>query len=112
MDRVVRVCVVEVKQVFELEAKVRPNAVLNFEPRFTGKMASVLNLVIDGAWIRPDMNYSVVYEDSFGYRDDDGNLKGCLGSMARNESDFAAGFNDFPIDEPLEKLDPFLVFLE
>src|ERR1700712_1451236 len=109
MQRVLRFCVVEIRQIFELEAKIRPNEVLNYKPRFTGKVESVLNLVVDAAWTRPDLNYTVGFEDSFGYRDDDGTLRGCLGSMARNETDLAGGFNDFPIDEPLEKLDPFQV---
>lgn len=47
----------------------------------------------------PQFNRTIIKESEFGTRNDDGSFTGCAGSIQRNESDFAIGIAQYPLDD-------------
>src|ERR1700712_5146667 len=97
-----RLCFTELQPVFSIKEPVIPmfgghSFHTNIRPVFTGTGRKALNAIVDLMFkTREGMNYTFVKESGFGQKSANGEVTGCLGSMARNESDFAAVPIDFP----------------
>ena len=70
--------------------------VTNIKPYFQGVAGSVMNLAVDMVWSGP-INYTMSIASSFG-------TDGCVGMIARNESDASCAIVDFPTNEDYEKV--------
>ena len=80
-------------------------------PTFSGAVKKPLQLAIEALFSGRDWNHTMVEEKEFVGKTDSGILTGCIGSLDRNESDFALTFADYPT-EHYENIDPFVVLFE
>ena len=104
MEAPLRICTVYMKDLMTLGEDIPIDKVTNITPYFEGAASLVTNLVVDIAWSGP-INYTISIASSFG-------SDGCVGMIARNQSDVSFALVDFPVNKDYEKVNPVVTLME
>ena len=104
METPLRVCTISLQGALTLGEDIPVDKVTNTKPYFEGGGGFIMNLAVDIIWSRP-INYTMSIASSFG-------TDGCVGMIAKNESDVSFAIVDFPVNEDYEKVNPVVTLME
>ena len=104
METPLRICTIHVKDLVTLREDIRVDKVNYIKPYFEGAFGSPFNLLINAIW-SGSINYTISIASSFG-------TDGCVGMIAKNQSDVSIAIVDFPVNEDYEKVNPIVTLME
>ena len=101
-----RLCYVEMPHVVEFD-KFDEHG----NPTVKGAVESSVRLAVETVFWGHDWNHTLVRENEWSHKADDGSLGGCAGSLDRNESDIALMMSEYRTDN-YDTVEPYALYFE